>query len=242
MASSLKKKQDRGHRGRQGDKDEHSLEQVSPPAAMTPHRRRLYYSSDARSWTTKRFNSADVVEAFHLQVEGYRPSPLVPLHSVAKDLGVRSVYAKDETSRLGFPAVNSLGLSWAVFRALTERLGLPESSTVDSVKARLVTSPVALFAASDGSHGRALARVGRLFSVSVQVYVPAYTTADMIALMRAQGAKVVVSSCKSYCEALLQAQVASREQNGIHVQEEAGHGHPHIPQVDPPPPLLNPGK
>lgn len=200
---------------------------------MTPHRRPLYYNPDARSWTTKDFNSADVVEAFHLQVEGYQPSPLVPLPGVAKYLGVKSVYAKDETNRLRLPAVNNLGLSWAAFRALTERLGLPESSTIESVKARLITSPVTLFTASDGNHGLAVARVGSLFAISVQVYVPSYTTTDTIALIRAEGAKLLVVDGKSYSEALSQAQAASREHNGILLQEEATHGHPHIPQVVP---------
>lgn len=203
---------------------------------MTSHRRSIYYNPNARSWATKGLAAGNVVEAFHSQIEGYSPSPLVPLHSVAKDLGVKSVYVKDETSRLGLSAINNnLGLSWAVFRALTERLGLPESSTLESVKARLVTSPVTLFAASDGNHGRALAQVGSLFSVPVLVYVPAYTTADTIALIRAEGAKVEVSSENSYREALSQAEGAAYEQDGIHVQEEAGHGHPHISQVDSPP-------
>lgn len=199
---------------------------------MTPHRRHIYYNPDALSWTSKGLTSVDAVEAFHSQVEGNRPSPLVPLPGVAKGLGVKSVYAKDETSRLGSSVVsNNLGLSWAVFRALTERLGLSENSTVESVKARLVTSPVTLFAASDGNHGRALAQVGSLFSVPVQVYVPAYTTADTIALIRAEGAKVKVSSGISHREALSQAEGAAYEQDGIHVQDEAGHGDSHIPQV-----------
>lgn len=200
---------------------------------MTPHRRPLYYNPDALSWTTKGSSSVDVAEAFHLGAEGYSPSPLVPLHGVAKALGVKSVYAKDETNRLELPAVNSVGLSWAVFRALAERLGLPETSTIESVKTRLIASPITLFTASDGNHGRAVARVGSLFAVPAQVYVPLYTTADTIALIRAEGAKVVVTSGESYREALSQAKVASHEHNGILVQEEPGHGHPHIPQVEP---------
>ncbi|CAL5872803.1 uncharacterized protein PFLUO_LOCUS7072 [Penicillium psychrofluorescens] len=71
---------------------------------MTPNRRPLYYNPDARFWTTKGFTSADAIESFHLQVEGYHPSPLVPLPSVAECLGVKSVYAKDETNRLQWMA------------------------------------------------------------------------------------------------------------------------------------------
>ncbi|KAJ5601234.1 hypothetical protein N7510_010768 [Penicillium lagena] len=197
---------------------------------MTPHRRSLYYNPAAWTWTTKGLNSADVVETFHLQVEGHHPSPLVPLPSVAKSLGVKSVYAKDETNRLGLPAVTNLGLSWAVFRALTERLGLPKSSTIESVRKCLITNPVTLFAASDSNHGLAVARVGSLFAISVQIYVPSYTTADTIVLIRAEGAKLVVAPGKLYCDALSQAQAASREHNGILIQEEAIHDHPRIPQ------------
>ncbi len=38
-------------------------------------------------------------------------------------LGVGKVFVKDESSRLGLPAFKVLGASWAVYRALEERLG-----------------------------------------------------------------------------------------------------------------------
>lgn len=200
---------------------------------MTSHRRPLYFNPNARSWTNKGSNSADGAEAFHSRTDGYHASPLIPLHTVAKKHGVKAVYVKDETNRPRLPAVNNLGLSWAIFRALAEKMRLPDSSTVDSVKARLAASPVTLFTASDGNHGRAVARVGSLFATPVQVHVPSNAAADEIASIRAEGAKVVVASGESYQEAVLQAgAAASQAHNGLLVQEEAGRGHSEISQVD----------
>ena len=65
---------------------------------------------------------------------GYRPPRCASAPAAARRLRVAEVLVKDESSRLGLPSFKVLGASWAVYRALLDRLGatpeqLPTSPT-----------------------------------------------------------------------------------------------------------------
>ena len=59
----------------------------------------------------------------HGRLPGYAETPLVDAPRLADALGVGKALVKDESGRLGLPAFKILGASWAVYRALEERLG-----------------------------------------------------------------------------------------------------------------------
>src|SRR5947209_832150 len=104
------------------------------------------------------------VLAFHRKLPGYAPTPLRTLPTIAARLGVGRVVAKVESSRLGLPAFKMLGASWGTYRALVQRLGHePEWSTIDELRDALAPlGPLRLAAATDGNHGRAVARMAKL--------------------------------------------------------------------------------
>src|SRR3954464_426810 len=72
---------------------------------------------------------------FHQRLPGYAPTPLIDAPEIAKMLGVRQVLLKNESSRFGLPAFKILGASWAVYRALEQRVGhsLGEWQTLDEL-------------------------------------------------------------------------------------------------------------
>jgi diaminopropionate ammonia-lyase len=72
---------------------------------------------------------ASGVTAFHRQLPGYAPTPLVEAPALAKEVGVGRVLVKDESNRMGLPAFKILGASWATYRALLEHLDLPLGTT-----------------------------------------------------------------------------------------------------------------
>ena len=115
------------------------------------------------------------VQAFHATLPGYEPSPLRELPTVAAAVGVGRLLVKDESWRLGLPAFKILGASWAVHRALQGRDG-----------------PVRLVTATDGNHGRAVARVARLRGLPSTILVPAGTAQARIEGIESEGAEVVV--------------------------------------------------
>jgi diaminopropionate ammonia-lyase len=132
---------------------------------------------------------------FHSRLPGYEETPLVDAPKLAGALGVGKVFVKDESSRLGLPAFKVLGASWAVYRALEERLGedFGDWEEMWELEERLEPlRPLSLVAATDGNHGRAVARVARLLGLEAKIFVPE----DMVLARReaiaSEGAEVIV--------------------------------------------------
>ncbi len=110
---------------------------------------RWYAHDRTPGWTAVPADRAAVV--FHRSLPGYAPTPLVHLPALAAELRVGHVLVKDETDRLGLPAFKALGATWAVHRALTS-----------GTTTRGTGGPVTVVTATDGNHGRAVARSARL--------------------------------------------------------------------------------
>jgi diaminopropionate ammonia-lyase len=132
---------------------------------------------------------------FHRRLPGYEETPLVDAPKIANALGVGKVFIKDESGRLGLPAFKILGASWAAYRALEDRLGkdFGDWKEFGDLEERLEPlRPLSLAAATDGNHGRAVARVARLLGLGAKIFVPA----DMVLARRKsiaeEGAEVVV--------------------------------------------------
>ena len=133
--------------------------------------------------------------AFHRKLPGYCPSPVFDLPDLARSLGVGRLLVKDESNRFGLPAFKMLGASWATYRRLVERLGAEPGpwATLDEL-AELLTPllPLDLATATDGNHGRAVARLARLLGLGARIFVPAGTTDARIEAIRSEGASCTV--------------------------------------------------
>ena len=134
---------------------------------------------------------------FHASMPGYEPTPLRTAPAAAARLGVREVLVKDESSRLGLPSFKVLGASWAIYRALLDRLGR-SADEVDGFGAlkraseSLSRAGFTLSAATDGNHGHAVARMARLLGFAARIYVPANTAQARIDAIAGEGATVTV--------------------------------------------------
>jgi diaminopropionate ammonia-lyase len=136
------------------------------------------------------------VHAFHQRLPGYAPTPLRDMPALADVCGVGRVLVKDESSRLGLPAFKILGASWATYRVLCDRLGEePSWSTLDDLAAVVADrlGPLRLVAATDGNHGRAVARMAKLLGLSATILVPEGTADARIDGITSEGAEVIVA-------------------------------------------------
>jgi diaminopropionate ammonia-lyase len=133
---------------------------------------------------------------FHRRLPGYEETPLVDAPGLASALGVGKVFVKDESGRLGLPAFKVLGASWAVYKALEERLGSGEFEDWQEIgnlrEALEPLRPLSLVAATDGNHGRALAWVARLLGLGARIFVPEDMVAARCEAIAGEGAEVVV--------------------------------------------------
>ena len=133
--------------------------------------------------------------AFHRRLPGYLPTPLIRAPALAARLGVREVVVKDESSRLGLPSYKFLGASWASYLAVLAALKIdPEPwDGIDELASRLGPSgPHTLAAATDGNHGRAVARMASLLGWSSHIFVPAGTAHARTEAIIDEGARVTV--------------------------------------------------
>lgn len=167
-----------------------------------------YSRPAAREWRCPATDPA--VTAFHAALPGYRPTPLVEIPGLARELGVGRVFVKDESARFGLPAFKVLGASWAVERVLAGR----EDVTT------LVT-------ATDGNHGRAVARVAAWRGLSARVFVPRGVPESSVSAIRGEGAEVVRLDC-SYDDAV-SAAAGSATAGAVLVQDTAWPGYEQVP-------------
>lgn len=139
----------------------------------------------------------------HQSLPEYRPTPLHDRPDIAARLGVGRVLVKDESTRLGLPSFKILGASYATLRTIVgEWLGGHEPETLDAVRAGLARTRSnstpggrdarGLAAATDGNHGRGVARMAALLDLRCTVLVPTGTAPARIDAIEGEGAEVHV--------------------------------------------------
>jgi diaminopropionate ammonia-lyase len=158
---------------------------LDPPDVLVNQHARAFLPAEA---------STRAALAVHRRLPGYAPTPLTSCPDLARQLGVGELWVKDETWRLGLPAFKMLGASYACYRELTARLGYePAWDSAGQLSACLAgIGPLTLCAATDGNHGRAVARMAGLLGLRAEIYVPAGTSAARIQAIESEGALVSV--------------------------------------------------
>lgn len=134
------------------------------------------------------------VLAYHRSWPSYVPTPLRSAPHAARRLGVASVSVKDESARFGMPSFKILGASWATHRALCSHLGINHEQVPDSaaLRALLAGAQLTLVAATDGNHGRAVARMASLLGLTSHILVPEGLAPARVQAIRDEGASVTV--------------------------------------------------
>lgn len=165
---------------------------------------------------------------FHTGLPGYRPTPLVSLPALAGEMGVGEMFVKDESSRLGLAAFKVLGASWAVARTVTGRVSLSAPPTLEQVRSAAAQHPVTLVAATDGNHGRAVARMAALLGLPAHIYVPGVMTEVSAAVIAAEGATVTRVD-GDYDEAVRRAATYAAAGPRALVQDTAWPGYEQVP-------------
>ncbi|MEQ1552128.1 diaminopropionate ammonia-lyase [Sphingorhabdus sp.] len=126
----------------------------------------------------------------------HQVTPLKRLDCLAQELGLASIFAKDEGGRLGLGSFKALGGAYAVaelvLRWATERLGrsvMP--AEIMSVEVREAVKNRTICCATDGNHGRSVAAGARLFGCKAVIFVHQNVEDSRRALLRALNAQVV---------------------------------------------------
>lgn len=171
-----------------------------------------------------------LVQALHQSLPGYQPTPLVELPGLAGRLGVKRLFVKDESQRLGLQAFKVLGAAYAVARLLAEQLQLPALPDWPELAAvaRQRLPGMTLVTATDGNHGRGVAWVARSLGLRAVVYLPAGAANGRVQAIQAAGGEAIVTDL-NYDDAVRLAAQAAADQGWWLIQDTAWPGYQQVP-------------
>jgi diaminopropionate ammonia-lyase len=167
------------------------------------------------------FTTADYddVQRFFESRPDLTPTPLVHLRGLAAASGLDDILVKDESTRFGLNAFKIVGVAYAVDRLLR------------SARSAAASPIRTLVCATEGNHGRAVARVAREQGLRALVYLRRSAAAERVAAIRAEGADVVLVD-GTYDDAVRRmAAEAGRSPGSAIVSDTAWPGYEAIPRA-----------
>lgn len=173
--------------------------------------------------------SARSVLGFHQSLPGYAVTQLVEAPGIAERLGVASVHVKDESQRLGMPSFKILGASWATFRALAAWADESPDDVrgLEGLRSIVAGSELVLVAATDGNHGRAVARMAGLLGLEAHILVPRDMVTARIEALRGEGAEVTIID-GNYDEAVARS-AAMADDRHVVISDTSWDGYSDVP-------------
>lgn len=128
--------------------------------------------------------------------EGYAPTPLRNLPSIAIELNVEAIRIKDEGGRFGLGSFKALGGAYAVAKLLTGELahqGIAHAATPAELEAgdfADYTGQITVTCATDGNHGRSVAWAAQRFHCRCVIFVHETVSQGRADAIGAYGAEV----------------------------------------------------
>ena len=147
---------------------------------------------------------------------GYEPTPLRNQWKLAEELGIGSVWVKDESGRFGLGSFKALGGAYGVRRVMKAHGG--------------EGGPLTVTCASDGNHGRAVAWGAMRFGCDAVIYLPAHVTEARAEAIRSFGARVVRVDGE-YDDAVARADRDARANGWTVISDTSYPGYMEIPRL-----------
>lgn len=178
-------------------------------------------------------DAARRVEHFLHHREGHKPTPLVSLPELSKQLGVASISLKDEGLRLGLGSFKALGGSYAVIRLVLEeaskRLGIDiDVSELNNDVVKEIAARMTVACATDGNHGRSVAMGAQLVGAKCSIFVHSGVSDERIAAIARYGANMIRVN-GNYDDSIHEAARVAEEKNWITVSDTSWPGYERIP-------------
>ncbi len=196
---------------------------------MNPSRKAAGKGADLSALSPE---NAEKVRRFHTTFKEYKPTPLTALPNLARNLGLKNFFIKDESHRFGLNAFKVLGGSYAMGRYLAGKLGRPiDTVTRDqlcSPETRKKTGDITFITTTDGNHGRGLAWTARELGYKAIVFMPKGSVQIRVDNILAEGAQCTVTEF-NYDDAVRMSWDLAQKNGYVMVQDTAWDGYEEIP-------------
>ncbi|MEV0668724.1 diaminopropionate ammonia-lyase [Mycobacterium sp. NPDC050441] len=166
---------------------------------------------------------------WHKTIPGYMPTELVAVPTLAASMGVKNVWVKNEQARFDLPSFKILGASWAINVTLSALCGEPPAGSFAQLRRLVNGRDLTLKCATDGNHGRAVARIARELGLDAIVYVPSSISTPRIEAIRSEGAEVVVAYASYDDTVQFVADQAERSSRYVLISDTSWPGYEDVP-------------
>lgn len=171
---------------------------------------------------------AKQARAFHCQIDGYQPTPLVSLPLLADRLGVKSILVKDESKRFGLNAYKALGGSYSLGRLLAKHLNMDIADIDLATVASKLNKPLVFTTATAGNHGTGVAWAAKKMGQQAVVYMPKGSSLISAERIRKLGTECIITDV-NYDDTVRLANKTAAENGWTLVQDTAWDGYEEIP-------------
>ena len=146
-------------------------------------------------------------------------SPLID-SNLAKDIGIKSLWFKDERNRLGVGSFKAIGASYVMAHEVIEKLGynFSDEELRTSLKGRTFVT------ASAGNHGISLAFGAQQFGAKAIIYLSKTVPSNFAGYIESFGADVVIAG-KNYEASMAEAAKAANENNWTLLSDSTWEGY-----------------
>lgn len=175
---------------------------------------------------------AKLVKKYHESFPNYNPTNLIKLDQLAQNLGLKTIYVKDESSRFGLNAFKGLGGSYCIGKYISEKCKIPaEELTFEKLQSKEVkeqTKDLTFVTATDGNHGRGIAWTAHELGIKAVVYMPNGSAEERLHNIQKLGAEASITDL-NYDDTVRFAASCEKEKGWVLVQDTAWEGYETIP-------------
>lgn len=166
---------------------------------------------------------AKAVKEFHESLPGYEATPLRELSALAKHVGLKNLFVKDESYRFELNAFKGLGGSYALAEVIATKLNITPAE-VKNVEPNSFT----FVTATDGNHGRGIAWAAKNLKQQAVVYMPKGSAVERLENIRKLGATAEITEL-NYDDTVRFAKSQGDANGWFLVQDTAWPGYEEIP-------------
>ncbi len=165
----------------------------------------------------------------------YQPTALYPLGGLAGEIGIGSLFYKDESTRFGLGSFKALGGAYAVQQALQQALDAQLADTavtLDDIHHKRypeLAGDMTVVTATDGNHGRSVAWGAQRFGCQCMIYMHEHVSLARREAVEAYGAQVV-RVAGNYDDSVRQADQDAKDNGWQIVSDTSYPGYMEIPR------------
>ena len=168
----------------------------------------------------------------HRALPAYAPTPLARLDGLAKKLGVKAVFVKDESKRFGLNAFKGLGGLYSLFCLICRELKLDaQTATFDDLKKPELLERIrkmVFITTTDGNHGKGIAWAAHQLGCEAHVYMPAGSSPARAEAIRSFGAECQIMDT-GYDDTVRMTAKLADENGWFLVQDTSWDGYEEVP-------------